>query len=79
MASNLYNHATVSFSLPEKQNINLELLNEFGSSVQTIISGEFESGEYQTNISTKTLAPGFYFVRLSNGTNQTIKKLLYSK
>ena len=73
------NDASISFNLVEKQSINLELLNEFGSSVQTIISGEFESGEYQTNISTKTLAPGLYFVRLSNGTNQTIKKLLYSK
>lgn len=71
--------ANISFSLPEKQNIKLELFNELGVTVRLLESGEFNAGEYQTKIISDFLTPGLYFYKLTSGNFQQTKKIIITK
>ena len=71
--------STISFSVPQKQNIRLELFNELGGSVQLLGEGEYETGEYAVSVNSDRLVSGIYFYKLTAGSFSQTKKLLVTK
>ncbi len=73
-------NTTFEFTISNKQNLKIELLNELGQTIRMLENGEFEAGTYQHTLNTETLVNGLYLYRLSTaGNSSTIKKLLISK
>jgi len=67
------NEITVTIPTPAVNTIRLQLVNQLG-----VISNEgvFEQGEQSKSIYTKDLAAGIYFLRLGNGKDTVMKKVM---
>lgn len=66
----------VTYSVPDEQDLSLQLFNTEGLLVQTIASGKHQRGNYEKKVTTQTLANGNYFYKLSNG--KTVKSVKIS-
>lgn len=66
----------VEFGIPQRGEINMELLDLNGALVRTIREGNIESGTYRLNISAADLSSGIYFVRMRFGKQTNVRKLL---
>ncbi len=73
------NSTIFEFILQNKQNITIELLNEFGQKIRLLESGEYETGTYQHTLNTESLSSGIYFYRLTSENFSDTKRLLISK
>jgi|GEM_PF-2428899 len=71
--------ASILFSVPSRQPLQLVLFNALGLRIKELESGVFDPGEYKTTLSTEFLSPGLYFYTLTVGENSQTKKLLVSK
>lgn len=70
-------NTTIDFTLVDKQDVKLELIDLLGRTVSTLNNGELNSGEHRFDISTEgTLTRGIYFVRLSLGNRTMTRKLV---
>ncbi len=63
--------STVTYSVPDEQEVSLQLFNVEGLLLQTIANGKHHRGKYEKKITTQTLSNGNYFYKLSNG--KTVK------
>ena len=59
--------STVSYSVPDEQEVSLQLFNTEGILIQTIVTGKHQKGNYKKEFTTQTLSNGSYFYKLSNG------------
>jgi len=66
---------TVSFSLPEKGYVELEVFDITGRKVDTLVAGELAEGEHEIAYS-PALAPGVYLYRLTAGENSAVRKMV---
>lgn len=67
---------TISFSLAQKANITLDLLNNFGSIVHSeMIREPFEPGEHEWTIRL-SYPPGLYYLRLYDGQDIQTRKIV---
>lgn len=72
--------STISFSIPEKSVINLNLYNLMGQKVLHIIENEhLMPGEYQYAVNVSKLNNGIYYYRLFSGDNALTKKMIIVK
>ncbi len=76
---NPFNPSTViSFSLPQRARVSLDVFNILGEKVATLVDGIERSGKYSVRFDGSRLASGVYFCRLEVGGNgiQTEKMIL---
>lgn len=63
---NPFNPSTnISFNLPVKSNVSLDVYNLLGQRVLTVAQGEFEAGKHQITLDASKLSSGIYIYSLS--------------
>jgi flagellar hook assembly protein FlgD len=75
---------TISFKIPQKSKVFLEILDIFGKRIKTLIDDEIESGEHKiiwdgTDENNNRVSAGIYFYRLSSGKISLTKKMVFLK
>ncbi len=73
------NSVNISFSLSRPSEIQLEIINIFGGSVQTILSQSVNAGIYNYNLDFTNFASGLYFCRLITPNQIQTQKMLHLK
>ena len=76
---NPFNPATViEFSIPAKNDVQLDVYNALGQKVATLVNQEMTAGSYKVDFDASTLSSGVYFYRIQAGNSyiQTMKMLL---
>ena len=69
--------ANVQFLLPKsQQQMNIQLHNIIGEQVKNIFSGNLSSGQHNFSIDVSDLAPGVYFVTISNPTRKVVQRFI---
>ena len=69
--------ANVQFLLPKsQQQMNIQLHNIIGEQVKNIFSGNLSSGQHNLSIDVSDLAPGVYFVTISNPTRKVVQRFV---
>lgn len=73
---NPFNPVTnISYGIPEKSNVQLEIYDILGRLVSTLVNTTQEAGYYTVGFSAGHLASGLYFYRLQSGSNIVMKKM----
>ncbi len=68
---------TISFTIPEKGLVQLEVFDMLGQKIETLVNSEMDAGSYDVNFTAKNLSSGIYFYRLkTNSFIQTNKMIL---
>lgn len=70
---------TIDFSVPQKSDVRIELVNTLGQVVKEIISGNFIAGSHQVKLNASDLSSGIYFYKLIAGNFVDVKKLVLMK
>ncbi|MFO7448186.1 MAG: endo-1,4-beta-xylanase, partial [Ignavibacteriaceae bacterium] len=70
---------TISFSLPERSDVSLVLVDVLGKEVMNIASGSYNVGTYSIQLNASGLSSGVYFYRLQAGNFVSVKKLMLMK
>jgi hypothetical protein len=70
---------TIVFTLPERSDIRLVLVNILGNVVKEIASGNYGAGEHRIKLDASGLSSGIYFYRLEAGSFSSTKKLILMK
>jgi Secretion system C-terminal sorting domain/Metallo-peptidase family M12B Reprolysin-like len=68
--------STITYSVPEEQEVKLQLFNTEGMLLQTVAEGSHQRGKYEKQINTQTLTNGSYFYKLSNGKTVKTEKIM---
>ena len=81
---NIYPVATsknlnMEFNLFDNADVNIEVYNELGESVQTVDNGNYSYGKHSMNIDVSDLAVGVYFVTLKVNKETFSKKFIITK
>ena len=77
---NPFNPATtISFTLPEKSNVTLEVFDISGKMVSTLVNGNMEAGYHSYSFNASELSSGVYFYRLMAGGFSQVKKMILVK
>ena len=68
------NNVHLSFSIPEKEKLSIELYQANGMLLNTISNQIFDAGDHQIDLNTGYLSSGIYLIKFRSGNdNQTIK------
>ena len=70
---------TISFALPEKATVRLDVFNVLGQSVATLINGELPAGEHSAVWDAGDSPTGVYFYRLKAEKESITRKMLLLK
>lgn len=70
---------TIEFSLPQKSEVNLSVINMLGQVVKEITSGTFEAGTHSVQLNASDIASGVYMYKLQAGNFTSVKKLVLLK
>lgn len=70
---------TFRFALPHRSVVKLDIYNNLGQFVATVVDEELDSGSYEVNWNAGGLSSGVYFYRLHAGEFTTTKKLVLLK
>jgi len=70
---------TISFILPQKENVSLKVYNAMGEEVASLIQGLMEAGTHKINFNSQNLASGLYFYTLTAGNKTQSKKMMLLK
>nr|MBN2278146.1 T9SS type A sorting domain-containing protein [candidate division Zixibacteria bacterium] len=77
---NPFNPTTsISFSLPEKATVRLEIFNLLGQSVSILADEEFPAGHHELVWNAGDVPSGVYFYRISTGKQNLTRKMLLLK
>ena len=77
---NPFNPATsISYDVPVKSFVRLEIFNTLGQKIQTLISGEKEAGNYTVKFNAVNLPSGMYLYKLTAGNFSQTRKMLLLK
>lgn len=71
--------ATIEFSLPVSDFVNLKVFDTGGKEVATLVSGEYSAGLHQCHWEAEGLENGVYFYQLKMGAYSTVKKMVLLK
>ncbi|MEW5798131.1 MAG: carboxypeptidase regulatory-like domain-containing protein [Bacteroidota bacterium] len=72
-------NTTISYSLPNAENVTLKVYDLLGKEVTTLVSGYQQSGKYTVTFNAAQLSSGVYFYRLEFGKNTFVKKMILMK
>ena len=70
---------SISFSLEDKMNIDLDVYNLRGQFVESIFNGSLNRGAYRFYWAPSSISSGTYFIHVSNGKHSQYKKTIYLK
>jgi hypothetical protein len=70
---------TISFSLPQRNYVRLELIDMLGKVVMNIAEGEYDAGTHNVKLNVPNLSSGVYFYKLNAGQFSQVKKLILMK
>ena len=70
---------TISFRLPQRNYIRLELIDMLGKVVMNIAEGDFDAGTHNVKLNVPHLSSGVYFYKLNAGQFSQVKKLILMK
>ncbi len=74
---NPFNPATsIKYSIPENQQVRLNVYNLLGQKVMTLVNGLQKAGEHEVSFNAANFASGVYFYKLEAGTQSSIKKMI---
>jgi hypothetical protein len=77
---NPFNPSTkIRFSIPERLNVKLEILNILGQKIVTLLDTKLEKGIYEKEFNAERYRSGVYIYRLEAGGYISSKKLLLLK
>jgi Lamin Tail Domain/Secretion system C-terminal sorting domain len=77
---NPFNPTTsISFSLPEKANVEVVIYSMLGEIVHTLVNSEMEAGKYRYDFNASNLSSGTYIYRVSTGNNVEVRKMILLK
>jgi hypothetical protein len=77
---NPFNPSTIiSFSIPERANVNLKVYDILGNELVILINDETEAGSYNVNFNANGLSTGVYFYQLVSNEYVETKKMLLIK
>lgn len=77
---NPFNSSTnISFDIPRRTFVNLNVYDPQGRRISTIISGELAAGKYTFNFDAQNLPSGIYFYKLESEKFISIKKMILLK
>ena len=65
----------IDFYLPEKGSVNLEVFNNIGEKVETLLWQEMSGGQHQVRFYANNLPSGIYFYRLSSWRQTQLKRM----
>ncbi|MCC7303663.1 MAG: T9SS type A sorting domain-containing protein [Bacteroidia bacterium] len=66
----------LTFSLQNSANLQIEIYDLLGSRLKTVSSSVFAAGDQKVEWSAKDLAPGIYFLKVSEGTRARVLKFV---
>ena len=69
-------HTTIPFSILAKGKVRLEILDNNGRHLMTVISENLVAGNYTVDVNRKNLMPGLYICRLTDGRETTFSKIV---
>jgi len=67
---------TIVFTLPQSDKVTLEVFNELGQRVKTLLNGKHQAGEHRIRFDGSRLASGLYFYRIQSGSFSKTRKML---
>jgi hypothetical protein len=70
---------TISFSIPQSQNVELKVFDLLGNEVANIVDEEKPVGRYEVKFNAENLSSGIYYYRLKAGGFVQTKKLILMK
>ena len=70
---------TISFTLPERADVRLVLVNTLGQVVKEIAVGKYNAGTHEVGLDASDLASGIYFYRLEANEFNSVRKLVLLK
>ncbi len=77
---NPFNPSTViSFSIPQRESVTLDVYNLLGQKVTSILNKEMGSGSYDIHFDASNLSAGIYFYTLRAGSFTSTKKMMLLK
>ncbi len=77
---NPFNPSTIiSYSIPQKSFVSLEIFDDLGRKIQTLVHESQEAGEYHVQFKGDRLSSGIYFFKLQAGNFVDVKKSIIVK
>ena len=70
---------TISFNLPQKTRVQLDVISQLGQIVRTLTNGNLNSGKHSMRFNASSLSSGVYFIRLQTESGQIIQKVTLIK
>jgi hypothetical protein len=74
-----YQETTMEFSVPEKNDVRIELVNTLGQVAKVLINENYNTGTHHVKLNASDLASGVYFYKLVSGNFVDVKKLVLMK
>ena len=69
----------ITYSLPERAKVRLDIYNVLGQRVQTVVNAPRPAGTHEVTIKTGSLSSGVYFYRLEAGDHRETRKMTVVK
>ena len=69
----------ITYSLPNNNDVVLEIYNTLGQKVATLINQKQTAGTYNVTFDASNLATGVYFYRLQSGNFMEVRKMMLLK
>ena len=74
---NIANHnVTLDYTIPQKTHTELSVYDISGRKIVTLIKGKRDAGTHRAILNTDGLTQGIYFVRLTGGKSEAVRKLI---
>jgi hypothetical protein len=70
---------TITYSLPEKQDVKLKVYDPFGRDIAELVNGVKAEGKHSVNFDGSNLASGVYYYTITAGNYTETKKLMLLK
>ncbi len=70
---------TISFSLPIKSNVKINVYNQIGQLVEQVLNSVFDAGNHKIIFNAKNLSSGVYFYEIQTDNFKSIKKMTLIK
>ncbi len=67
---------TISFAIPQSENVSLTIFNIVGQEVATLVNGRLEAGRYDYQFDAPGLSSGLYFYQIKAGNFTDTKKMM---
>jgi hypothetical protein len=70
------NSTMISYQLPERTKVNLEVVNTMGRQVAILVNAEQDEGVYKVVLNTAEWSAGIYYLRIVTDKETAVKKML---